>query len=196
MSRIKLTDENVKLYPFKDVSFDTGVRYFAGIYVDGLEDKTNEMEQLKKQILEDYEFSESMNVKLDENGNIVSIPIKELKDKAEKYKTMCLQCGYCNLTGIEIFSRHTHNCKHELAEPDIHDRFEELEQQVKQLQEELEELDNKHETYRQYLQKENQSNKQIIEKIREYTECLTDEQMYRNKDIRNSIRKILGEIWK
>jgi len=37
------------------------------------------------QILENQKFCESIVVKLDKEGNIISIPIKEIKEKAEKW---------------------------------------------------------------------------------------------------------------
>ncbi len=91
MIRIPLTDEDM------DIDWAGNYEdYNTFILIVGQESRNEhgqkKLEALKKQILDDYEFSNSFDVKI-VDGEIVSIPIKELKEKAEKYDGLVKEYG-------------------------------------------------------------------------------------------------------
>ena len=93
MTRIPLADEDI-IVGLTDPESHRITNYVIEIEKNEGDEWTHqELEQLKKQILDDYEFSNSFDVKLDKDGNIISIPIKELKEKAEKYDGLVKEYG-------------------------------------------------------------------------------------------------------
>jgi len=63
---MNLTEDSIKLYPYKDVSLKNGVQYFAGLYVDGMEDDCLDgSKRLAEQVLENQEKAEIFDKYMD-----------------------------------------------------------------------------------------------------------------------------------